>query len=251
MPDMCTSFGSWPIKCRASALMKSSRRSRFTTRAFTENRKPIRAGRQRRRPRPELDRPEFAAIGFINVTRGVSAVSWRASQHGMEGIVDFEGDSLLHQYFQRVCRLMTSGSLGCAVRYVLRVPYCGHSPVSRIQPPIGRCRTGGNRSTRSLTTLSAWAATPIGRRTPAPLRSGEYRAGSLHHRGLAQSAAARREGPREAFTNQAFAALSEDLRPDCMGAVAHLLAPKHAGPGQPPKDDSGKPMKNWWPFLFY
>lgn len=42
-----------------------------------------------------------------------------------------------------------------------------------------------------------------------------------------------------------------DLAPDCMGCWLVYWRQNIPGYGNKCKDDEGKPMKNWWPFLFY
>ena len=42
-----------------------------------------------------------------------------------------------------------------------------------------------------------------------------------------------------------------DLAPDCMGSWLVYWRQNMPGLDNKCKDDSGKPMKNWWPFLFY
>jgi hypothetical protein len=42
-----------------------------------------------------------------------------------------------------------------------------------------------------------------------------------------------------------------DLAPDCMGAWLVYWRQNMPGLNNRSKDDVGKPMKNWWPFLFY
>jgi hypothetical protein len=41
------------------------------------------------------------------------------------------------------------------------------------------------------------------------------------------------------------------LCPDCMGKWLVYWRQNIPGLDNKSKDDSGKPMKNWWPFLFY
>jgi len=41
------------------------------------------------------------------------------------------------------------------------------------------------------------------------------------------------------------------LAPDCMGPWLVYWRQNMPGPDSPAKDDAGKPMKSWWPFLFY
>ena len=44
---------------------------------------------------------------------------------------------------------------------------------------------------------------------------------------------------------------NRDLAPDCMGAWLVYWRQNMPGMNNRSKDDAGKPMKNWWPFLFY
>ena len=52
------------------------------------------------------------------------------------------------------------------------------------------------------------------------------------------------------FTPAAFRNY-RDLAPDCMGAWLVYWRQNMPGLDNRQKDDIGKPMKNWWPFLFY
>ena len=52
------------------------------------------------------------------------------------------------------------------------------------------------------------------------------------------------------FTNAAFRNY-RDLAPDCMGAWLVYWRQNMPGYRNKQLDDDGKPMKNWWPFLFY
>jgi hypothetical protein len=42
-----------------------------------------------------------------------------------------------------------------------------------------------------------------------------------------------------------------DVAPDCQGPWLVYWRQNMPGPDSPAKDDDGKPMKSWWPFLFY
>jgi hypothetical protein len=55
---------------------------------------------------------------------------------------------------------------------------------------------------------------------------------------------------KKPFTNEAFARYRK-LAPDCMGAWLVYWRQNFPGLDNKQKDDDGKPMKNWWPFLFY
>lgn len=57
-------------------------------------------------------------------------------------------------------------------------------------------------------------------------------------------------GAKKPFTNQSFARFRK-LAPDCMGAWLVYWRQNFPGLDNRQKDDDGKPMKNWWPFLFY
>ena len=52
------------------------------------------------------------------------------------------------------------------------------------------------------------------------------------------------------FTNAAFRQY-RDLAPDCMGAWLVYWRQNMPGLDNRQKDAAGKPMKNWWPFMFY
>jgi hypothetical protein len=54
----------------------------------------------------------------------------------------------------------------------------------------------------------------------------------------------------EPWTNAKFAAY-RDSCPDCMGPWLVYWRQNMPGLDNQAKDDTGKPMKNWWPFLFY
>ncbi len=52
------------------------------------------------------------------------------------------------------------------------------------------------------------------------------------------------------WTNERFAKYRQ-LAPDCMGAWLVYWRQNFPGLNNRQKGDAGKPMKNWWPFLFY
>ena len=52
------------------------------------------------------------------------------------------------------------------------------------------------------------------------------------------------------WTNEAFARYRQ-LAPDCQGPWMVYWRQNMPGLDNPCKDDAGKPMLNWWPFLFY
>ena len=52
------------------------------------------------------------------------------------------------------------------------------------------------------------------------------------------------------WSNAAFAKY-RDLAPDCTGAWLVYWRQNFPGLDNKQKDDTGRPMKNWWPFLFY
>jgi len=52
------------------------------------------------------------------------------------------------------------------------------------------------------------------------------------------------------WTNERFARYREQA-PDCMGPWLIYWRQNFPGFGNLQKDDAGRPMKNWWPFLFY
>lgn len=54
----------------------------------------------------------------------------------------------------------------------------------------------------------------------------------------------------EPFTVQAFERYS-DLAPDCTGPWLVYWRQNMPGLDNLARDNSGQPMKNWWPFLFY
>jgi hypothetical protein len=55
---------------------------------------------------------------------------------------------------------------------------------------------------------------------------------------------------KKPFTKEDIAAYKK-LAPDCMGAWLVYWRQNFPGLNNQQKDDDGKPMKNWWPFLFY
>jgi hypothetical protein len=55
---------------------------------------------------------------------------------------------------------------------------------------------------------------------------------------------------RKPFTNEAFSRYRK-VAPDCMGAWLIYWRQNMPGLDNRQKDELGKPMKNWWPFLFY
>ena len=70
-------------------------------------------------------------------------------------------------------------------------------------------------------------------------------AGPFDHRDLAPAGGGARRG------RPTCSSAYRDLAPDCMGRWVVYWRQNMPGLDNTALDDDGRPMKNWWPFLFY
>jgi hypothetical protein len=186
-------------------------------------------------------------IGFINVTRGIGCFLESLS-HSIEGTAHSGAIPYFTRYFHEF------GGFDLDRRYGL--PWDSFYPLwgegKGVSYPDSQTAlvTDGQRS-RRVTNYVAFGGNvhfpPNGRshydlESPDPVMSTieDWRIGS----GPGGQDLAR------PWTTQAFARYRQSA-PDCMGPWLIYWRQNFPGLDNRQKDDAGKPMKNWWPFLFY
>jgi hypothetical protein len=186
-------------------------------------------------------------IGFINASRGIGCFLESLS-HGIEGMAN----SRAIPYFTRYFYEFAGHDLDA--RYKLPwnsfYPLWGEGKEIEYPDPHTAIVKDGTRSLR-LENYVAFGGNvhfpPNGRRhydldnaQPVMSTIEDWRMGS----GPAGKDLAR------PWTNEAFARY-RGMAPDCMGPWLVYWRQNFPGLDNKQKDDAGRPMKNWWPFLFY
>jgi hypothetical protein len=186
-------------------------------------------------------------LGFINASRGIGCFMESLS-HSIEGMANSQAIPYFTKYFHSFS--------GHDLNKRYSFPYPSFYPlwgdgngVSYPDPSTAIARENGK--TYRLTNYLAYGGNvhfpPNGRRhydlensDPVLSTIEDWRIGSG-------------PGGRDqaiAWTNERFAQY-RSLSPDCMGPWLVYWRQNFPGLNNRQKDDQGKPMKNWWPFLFY
>jgi hypothetical protein len=186
-------------------------------------------------------------IGFINVTRGIGCFMESLS-HGMEGNSTSKAIPYLTKYFSEYAGYDLRKKWGVPFDTFYAIPYSGKN-VSYPDPDKAVIRWRNEDITVTNYFVAGgnahWPPNARGHYdldNTAPVFSTieDWRIGS----------GVDGQDFRKPFTNEAFARYRKTA-PDCMGAWLIYWRQNMPGLGNRQKDDSGKPMKNWWPFLFY
>jgi hypothetical protein len=186
-------------------------------------------------------------IGFINVTRGIGCFMESLS-HGMEGNSTSKAIPYFTRYFSEYAGYDLKKRWGLPFPTFYAMAYDGKK-VSYPKPDEAVIRWQNKEITvTNYYVIGGNAHWPPNARshydldnTAAVLSTIEdWRIGS---------------GPggkdlAKPFTNEAFGRYRK-VAPDCMGAWLIYWRQNMPGLDNKQKDDEGKPMKNWWPFLFY
>jgi hypothetical protein len=186
-------------------------------------------------------------IGFINASRGIGCFLESLS-HGLEGMANSKAIPYFTRYFHEYA--------GQDLNRRYDLPWSSFYPLwgkdSGVEYPNERTAIVRFRQrTWTLTNYVAFGGNahwpPNGRRhydldNTAPVLSTieDWRIGS---------------GPGgndivKPWTNEAFARYRQ-MAPDCMGPWLIYWRQNMPGLDNKQKDERAKPMKNWWPFLFY
>jgi len=186
-------------------------------------------------------------IGCINASRGVGCFL-ESLAHGIEGNSNSEAIPYFTKYFKEYAGFQLKTRYGLPFDSLYAVDY----RESQIQYPSANkmvvTHRGEKHTVNDYVAVGGNAHFPPNARghydlnNPNPVLSTleDWRIGS---------------GPSgkdlaKPFTNKAFQ-LYRELAPDCMGAWLVYWRQNMPGFRNRQKDDKGRPMKNWIPFLFY
>jgi hypothetical protein len=187
-------------------------------------------------------------IGFINASRGVGCFMESLS-HSMEGMATSGAIPYFTKYFKEFAGydLRTRWNLPFNSFYALK--YDGR----KIEYPdehttIIRPGDGREITLTNYFVIGGNAHWPPNGRGHYDLDNGNAVLSTMEDWRIGS-------GPggsdlKKPFTNEAFARY-RGLAPDCMGAWLVYWRQSFPGLDNLQKEDDGKPMKNWWPFLFY
>jgi hypothetical protein len=186
-------------------------------------------------------------IGCINASRGIGCFL-ESLGHGLEGFSDSGAVPYFTKYFRDFAGLNLREKYQLPIDRLYDLEY-GHKPIRYLDektavithkgreyrldnyiptggnahfPPNGRGHYDLDNDQSVLSTIEDWriGSGPDGRDLAKP------------------------------FTNRAFVA-NRDRFPDCMGPWLVYWRQNMPGLDNRAKDDAGRPMKNWWVFLFY
>jgi hypothetical protein len=187
-------------------------------------------------------------IGFINASRGIGCYI-ESMSHGIEGNANCRAIPYFTKYFYEFAGLdLRKQFPGFPHRSFYSLPMGGGS-IEYPDPSTALVRI--KEQTWALTNYVAFGGNvhfmPNGRRhydldnqQPVMSTIEDWRIGSgPGGRDLAKP-----------WTSAAFDSYRK-MAPDCMGAWLVYWRQNFPGLDNRQKDDAGKPMKNWWPFLFY
>ena len=186
-------------------------------------------------------------IGFINVTRGVGCFMESLS-HGMEGTSTSKAIPYFTKYFGEYAGYDLRNRWNVPFSTLYELPYNG----KKVEyPAADRAVILWGKTEISLTNYFVTG----GNAHWPPNARGHY---DLDNKAAVLSTIEdwrMGSGPggtdlRKPFTNEAFNRYRK-LAPDCMGAWLIYWRQNMPGLDNRQKDELGKPMKNWWPFLFY
>lgn len=186
-------------------------------------------------------------IGCINASRGIGCFL-ESLAHGIEGTANSDAIPYLSKYFREFADFDLDKRYGLPFKSLYGVSYRDQEIEYPAPNKMIITHNGGKHVIDDYIARGGNAHfPPNGRRhydldNPNPVMSTieDWRIGS---------------GPggkdiAKPFTNQAFRAY-RDLAPDCMGAWLVYWRQNMPGLNNKQKDDQGRPMKNWIPFLFY
>ena len=211
-------------------------------RAYDADFRPLgfeRAGGQLRRARRALDRPQPAhPVRQLRPRRGLRDGEPRPLARA-DG--DLRRASVLRALLPRVRDARPRSALRAAVRVAVPV----RSTRSTTRRPRA-CSTGRAGAGARCATTSSRAATSTSCPTAATTTTSTTAAPVL-------STIETWRQPEQVARPWTPAVLERyrELAPDCMGRWVVYWRQNMPGLGNTALDDDGRPMKNWWPFLFY
>ncbi len=186
-------------------------------------------------------------IAFINAGRGIGCFLESLS-HGIEGTSNSQAIPYFTKYFHEYADFNLRQRYGVAFDSLYAVEYKG-SPISYAGDHTAIVSHAGEKVTiENYTPAGGNAHFPPNARYHYDLKNAAPLLSTVEDWRIGSGPGG--EDIAKPFTNQAFRGYS-DIAPDCMGAWLVYWRQNFPGLDNKQKDDDGKPMKNWWPFLFY
>ena len=186
-------------------------------------------------------------IGFVNASRGIGCYLESLS-HGLEGTATSGAIPYFTRYFNEYAGLNLDEQFGLPFKSFYRLPY-GERAIEYPEPATAIVKFNGR--VWPLTNYAAAGGNahwpPNGRQHYDLKNTNAVLSTIESWRTRNGSAGKDRAAP---WTNEAFARY-QNLAPDCMGPWLVYWRQNMPGLRNTQKDDEGKVMKNWWPFLFY
>ena len=186
-------------------------------------------------------------IGCINASRGPGCFLESLS-HGMEGTATSKAIPYFSQYFKEYAGMDLDTKFGLPFNSLYGVDYGGKQITYPDANTMIVTHRGKEHTVKNYVAAGGNAHFPpngrnhydLGNNKPVNSTIEDWRIGS---------------GPgkkdlAKPWTNASFRDYRDQCG-DCMGPWLVYWRQNMPGYGNQQKDDAGKPMKNWWPFLFY
>jgi hypothetical protein len=186
-------------------------------------------------------------IGCINASRGVGCFL-ESLAHGMEGNSNSGAIPYFTQYFSEYAGFDLNTRYGLPFRDLYGVDYGGNQIKYPDPSTMVVTHKGKELTVKNYRVAGGNAHFPPNGRRHYDLDNDQPVMSTIEGWRL-------RGGPggkdrAKPWTNAAFRNY-RDLAPDCMGAWLVYWRQNMPGYASKQKDDAGRPMKNWGPFLFY
>jgi len=185
-------------------------------------------------------------LGFVNASRGIGCFMESLS-HGIEGMSNSGSIPYLTKYFRDYAGFNLKERFQLPFDSLYGVDFGG----KQISYPDDRTmiitHAGKEHRVENYVCTGGNAHFPPNGRAHYDLDNSKPVLSTIEDWRMGSDGGKDRAKP---FTNAAFRNY-RDLAPDCMGSWLIYWRQNMPGLDNKQKDDSGKPMKNWWPFLFY
>src|SRR5439155_8401459 len=186
-------------------------------------------------------------IGFINASRGIGCFMESLS-HSLEGTATSKAIPYFTRYFTEFAGYDLKKRWGLPFNTLYALPYDG----KKIEYPDEHTaiirRTGQDFRITNYFVLGSNAHWPPNARGHYDLENTQPVLSTIEDWRIGSGAAGK--DLSKPWTSAAFVRYRK-LAPDCMGPWLIYWRQNMPGPDNKQQDDDGKPMKNWWPFLFY
>lgn len=186
-------------------------------------------------------------IGCINASRGIGCFL-ESLAHGMEGTANSGAIPYFSKYFKEYADFNLKERYGLPFNDLYGVDYSGKQMTFLDNKTMLLTHKGKEYRVENYIPAGGSAHFPPNARGHYDLDNGEPVLSTIEDWRIGSGPGGK--DVAKPFTNQAFRGY-RDIAPDCMGAWLVYWRQNMPGLDNKQKDAFGKPMKNWWPFLFY